>query len=155
MIDPAALLFLENQLCFPLYATSRLTTKLYTPYLNELEITYPQYLVFLVLWKHPEQTVKEIGDQLYLESNTLTPLLKRLEQKSLIQRKRSKEDERIVLISLTQKGKKLKEEAQSIPLRIIESFQDSSITEQEIQELKKTLMKLVSILDEKISVKSI
>jgi DNA-binding MarR family transcriptional regulator len=149
MIDPSALLFLENQLCFPLYATSRLTTKRYAPYLKKLDITYPQYLVFLVLWKHKNQSVREIGQRLYLDSNTLTPMLKRLEQKELIQRNRSKEDERTVIISLTKKGELLKEKAMEIPQNILESFKESAITETEINELKKTLTRLLVLLDTK------
>lgn len=151
MIDPSALLFLENQLCFPLYATSRLTTKMYAPYLNKLDITYPQYLVFLVLWKHKEQSVKAIGERLFLDSNTLTPMLKRLEQKGFIERNRSTEDERTVIISLTKEGELLKEKAFEIPKNILESFQDSSITETEMNDLKKTLTKLLVLLDQKTS----
>ena len=94
-------LWLENQLCFPLYAVSRMVTKLYTPFLEKLDITYPQYLVLLVLWKEDQITVSDISEQLYLESNTLTPLLKRMEKKELICRERSKEDERQVLVNET------------------------------------------------------
>ena len=81
MSASAESLYLEKQLCFPLYAASRLTTKIYAPLLKELDITYPQYLVLLVLWQHGEQSVNEVGNRLFLESNTVTPLLKRLEQK--------------------------------------------------------------------------
>lgn len=139
-------LYLENQLCFPLYAASRLTTKIYGPYLNELDITYPQYLVLLVLWQHKEQSVNDIGNRLLLESNTLTPLLKRMEQKKLIERKRSGTDERSVIISLTEKSVKLKEKAALIPDKIISSFSGSTITEPEILAFQKTLKKLVDIL---------
>ncbi|MDX1761673.1 MAG: MarR family transcriptional regulator [Christiangramia sp.] len=151
MKDNSAALFLENQLCFPLYAASRLTTKVYGPYLDSLGITYPQYLVMLVLWQHQELSVKRIGEKLYLESNTLTPLLKRLEQKDLISRTRSTEDERTVIVSLTEMGKKLKEEAVSIPEKIKDSFQNSSIDEDELQIFKTTLFKLLDILNEKTS----
>ncbi len=144
-------LFLENQLCFPLYAASRLTTKVYTPYLEKMDITYPQYLVLLVLWQHEEQSVKEIGARLYLESNTLTPLLKRLEQKGLIQRNRSKTDERTVLITLTSAGQNLKNQALTIPQRILESFQNESIDSEEVINFQKTLFKLLGILSEKTS----
>ena len=149
MKDKFALLYLENQLCFPLYAASRLTTKIYTPYLDKMGITYPQYLVLMVLWQYDEQSVNTIGKRLYLESNTLTPLLKRLEQKELIQRNRSKKDERTVLISLTEKGKKLKEEALSIPESIIESFQGETVTQEEIETFQNTLSKLVDLLNKK------
>ncbi|GAA5026344.1 MarR family transcriptional regulator [Marivirga lumbricoides] len=149
MKDKFALLYLENQLCFPLYAASRLTTKIYTPYLDKMGITYPQYLVLMVLWQYDEQSVNTIGKRLYLESNTLTPLLKRLEQKELIQRNRSKKDERTVLISLTKKGKNLKEEALSIPESIIESFQGETVTQEEIETFQNTLSKLVDLLNKK------
>ncbi|WP_111307483.1 MarR family winged helix-turn-helix transcriptional regulator [Confluentibacter sediminis] len=142
-------LYLDNQLCFPLYAASRLTTKIYAPFLEELSITYPQYLVMLTLWQHGNQSVKQIGEHLYLESNTLTPLLKRLEQKKLIKRTRSRTDERTVMISLTLTGKELKQKAKEIPSKIVESFDDKTITEEEISFFQKTLFKLLVILDNK------
>ena len=139
-------LYLENQLCFPLYATSRLTTKIYAPFLNELDITYPQYLVLLSLWEKDNQSVTSIGESLYLESNTLTPLLKRLEIKKLINRSRSKQDERTVIISLSKEGLSLKNKAKKIPGRIISSFRNSSINEKEIITFQKTLFKLLNTL---------
>ncbi len=142
-------LYLDNQLCFPLYAASRLTTKIYAPFLEELSITYPQYLVMLTLWQYGEQSVKHIGERLYLESNTLTPLLKRLEQKKLIKRIRSITDERTVMISLTPTGKELKQKAKEIPSKIAESFDDKTITEEEISVFQKTLFKLLVILKNK------
>ena len=141
-----AKLYLENQICFPLYAASRLTTKIYTPFLNELNITYPQYLVLMVLWQHKEKSVNEIGELLFLESNTLTPLLKRMEQKNLIQRKRSKKDERSVLISLTQDGKKLKNKAINIPDKIINQLKESPISEKELIAFRETLKILIDTL---------
>lgn len=149
MSDNLASLYLENQLCFPLYAASRLTTKIYTPFLNELDITYPQYLVLMILWQHPEQTVNEIGKKLLLESNTLTPLLKRMEQKDLIQRTRSKNDERSVVVTLTEKGFSMRSQALSIPQKIAKSFQDESISKEEVSAFKETLDKLLGILAEK------
>lgn len=151
MANPAPELYLENQLCFPLYAASRLTTKIYTPFLEELGITYPQYLVMLTLWQFQEQSVKSIGERLFLESNTLTPLLKRLEQKNLIQRIRSKMDERTVMISLTQAGMELKEKALEVPKKIVESFHDNTISKEEILSFQKTLFKLLNVLDKKVS----
>ncbi|WP_299821234.1 MarR family transcriptional regulator [uncultured Pontibacter sp.] len=142
-------LYLENQVCFPLYAASRLTTKLYTPILKELDLTYPQYLVLLVLWQHGTQTVNEICSRLLLESNTVTPLLKRLEEKNILLRKRSEADERVVQISLTEKGESLKQKASTIPGQIINSFSDESINEQEILNLQKTLFKLIDIMNRK------
>ena len=136
-------LHLENQFCFPLYAASRLIIKRYTPYLNELDLTYPQYLVLLVLWQHGEQTVSEIGHCLLLESNTLTPLLKRLEQKGLITRSRSSQDERSVKISLTEKGEALKEKASEIPFRMAEAFNHDKIADNELLKLRSTLQLLL------------
>jgi DNA-binding MarR family transcriptional regulator len=149
MSDTAAALYLENQLCFPLYAASRMTTKIYAPLLNTLGLTYPQYLAMLVLWQHGAQTVNQIGNRLYLESNTLTPLLKRLEQKGLITRRRSPKDERSVLVQLTEPGAQLKNKAKEIPKTIIESFNDSRLTEPEVLQFQKTLFKLVEILSER------
>ncbi len=148
--NPFDALFLNKQLCFPLYAASRLTTKVYGPYLKELGITYPQYLVMLVLWEDEKQTVNQIGQRLFLESNTLTPLLKRLEQHGLLERNRSKEDERTVIVSLTQKGEDLKLKAQHIPTSIIKSFENDRITEKEIYQLQNTLNKLVRTLEENL-----
>ena len=143
-------LYLEKQLCFPLYAASRLTTQIYEPFLAELGITYPQYLVLLVLWQHNNLTVNEIGGRLFLESNTLTPLLKRLEHKELVARRRSGEDERKVIVSLTAKGEELKEKAVLIPARIIDSFSSEIIVADEITTFQKTLHKLLGLLNEKL-----
>lgn len=143
-------LYLEKQLCFPLYAASRLTTQIYEPFLAELGITYPQYLVLLVLWQHNNLTVNEIGGRLFLESNTLTPLLKRLEHKELVARRRSGEDERKVIVSLTAQGEELKEKAVLIPARIIDSFSSETIVADEISTFQKTLHKLLGLLNEKL-----
>ncbi len=112
---PHPQLKLENQLCFAIYASSREMTKMYQPLLEHLGLTYSQYLVMLVLWEHQECTVKELGNALYLDSGTLTPLLKRLEAAGLIIRKRSTEDERKVHITLTEEGWSLQEKAVDIP----------------------------------------
>lgn len=109
---------LENQICFPLYAASRLVTKMYTPYLKELGVTYPQYLILLVLWEYKELSVMEIGKKLYLSTNTLTPLLKRMEGMEIINRLKSPEDERKIVISLTTKGEEMKRVACSIPQKL-------------------------------------
>lgn len=106
---------LDNQLCFALYSASLAMTKLYTPLLNALNLTYPQYLVLLVLWEQDGLTVTALGERLYLNSGTLTPLLKRMEASGLLVRARSQEDERRVLVSLTPDGKKLKARAAAIP----------------------------------------
>ncbi|TWW01910.1 MarR family winged helix-turn-helix transcriptional regulator [Chitinophaga pinensis] len=115
-------LHLSNQLCFPLYALSRQITNLYRPLLEELDLTYPQYLVMLVLWEHKQVSVKEIGLQLWLDSGTLTPLLKRLEQKGLVKRKRDTADERLVQISITSKGEQLRELAVRVPAALRKSL---------------------------------
>ncbi|AIQ13364.1 MarR family winged helix-turn-helix transcriptional regulator [Paenibacillus durus] len=108
-------LLLDNQLCFTIYACSREITKLYQPFLDELGVTYSQYLVMLVLWEKEQCTVKEIGNALYLDSGTLTPLLKRLQAAGLIIRERSQDDERKVLISPTDEGWALQDQAKDIP----------------------------------------
>ncbi|CAI3141904.1 transcriptional regulator OhrR [Acinetobacter baumannii 1598530] len=112
---------LENQLCFLIYSTNLALNQLYRKLLTPLGITYPQYLVMLVLWEKDEITVSEIGSKLFLESSTLTPILKKLEALQLLNRTRSKEDERQVIITLNEKGKKLKEQAVNIPKHILEA----------------------------------
>jgi MarR family transcriptional regulator, organic hydroperoxide resistance regulator len=106
---------LEAQLCFPLYATSNLLTRLYRPLLEKLGLTYPQYLVMLVLWERRSAGVGELSGALYLDSGTLTPLLKRLEANGLVRRERSAEDERRVEVSLTREGEALKKRALEVP----------------------------------------
>ncbi|WP_259070890.1 MarR family winged helix-turn-helix transcriptional regulator [Mucilaginibacter sp. X4EP1] len=112
---------LEDQACFPVYALSRVLTAHYKPILEGIELTYPQYLVMLILWEHQQLSVKEIGEKLLLDSGTLTPLLKKLEARKLVSRNRSSEDERVVMIKLTEDGAALKEKARAIP----ESFKCS------------------------------
>ena len=114
------LLKLENLLSFPLYACSKEIIKQYKPYLDKLDLTYTQYITMLALWEHQTLTVKDLGQYLYLDSGTLTPLLKKLESKGYITRKRSESDERNVLVSITESGEQLKEEALSISKRIID-----------------------------------
>lgn len=109
------LLKLDNQLCFALYACSRAFIRTYRPLLDEIGITYPQYLVLMVLWEKDGKTVKDLGEMLFLDSGTLTPLLKRMENAELLIRRRSKKDERKVRIHLTEKGKNLKQKAYKIP----------------------------------------
>ena len=113
--DTDSALQLDHQLCFALYSASLAMTKLYTPLLNALQLTYPQYLVLLVLWEQDGLTVSALGERLYLNSGTLTPLLKRMEASGWLQRQRASEDERRVLLSLTPAGKALKAQAASIP----------------------------------------
>ena len=109
---------LSHQLCFPLYAAARNVTGLYTPWLKELGLTYTQYIVFLVLWEKDGLTVTQIGEKLMLDNGTLSPLLKKMEQAGYIERRRCRDDERIVEITLTQSGRALQEKAKDIPGKV-------------------------------------
>ena len=120
--SPPALL-LSNQLCFALYSASLAMTKLYKPLLGQLGLTYPQYLVMLVLWEQDGVTVSQLGERLFLDSGTLTPLLKRLEASGLLARERDVQDERRVRITLTAPGRALRLEAERIPACVLESTQ--------------------------------
>ncbi|MBK9393811.1 MAG: MarR family transcriptional regulator [Uliginosibacterium sp.] len=115
---PADLLRLDQQICFPLYAASRLVTRLYQPLLEPLGLTYPQYIVLMILWEESPCSVSRIGERALLASNTLTPLLKRLEQQGLIARRRSAHDERVVTIALTEAGQALRGECACVPLQL-------------------------------------
>jgi len=109
---------LENQLCFPLYACSRSIVNMYTPFLKPLGLTYTQYIVFLVLWEQDGITVGELGTKLHLDNGTITPLLKKMQDKGYVTRVRSKSDERVVIVSLTEAGRALREDALKIPNEI-------------------------------------
>ncbi len=109
---------LENQICFPLYAAARKIVNLYTPFLKPLGLTYTQYIVFLYLWEYNEAKVSDLCRTLYLDNGTITPLLKKMEEKGWVTRTRGKEDERVVHVTLTEKGKALKDEAKDIPFRV-------------------------------------
>ncbi len=122
--SPAALL-LDNQVCFALYSASLAMTKLYKPLLDGIGLTYPQYVVMLALWERDGATVSELGDRLFLDSGTLTPLLKRLESAGLLARLRDAEDERRVRITLTTAGRALRSQAEAIPACVLESSQCS------------------------------
>ena len=113
------LLWLDNQVCFALYSTSLAMTKLYKPLLDAIGLTYPQYLVMLVLWEQDGPTVSELGERLFLDSGTLTPLLKRLETSGLVERQRDPQDERRVRIRLTPQGRALRERAESVPACVL------------------------------------
>ena len=106
---------LEKQVCFPLYACARETIKLYKPFLDKLDLTYTQYITMLVLWEKEQLTVKELGTRLYLDSGPLTPLLKKLEEKGLVDRRRSTADERNLIVSVTEQGAALRDQAVDIP----------------------------------------
>jgi DNA-binding MarR family transcriptional regulator len=139
-----AMLKLDNQLCFALYSTSLAMTRLYKPLLDELGLTYPQYLAMLVLWEQDGLMVSEIGERLYLDSGTLTPLLKRMEAAGLIARLRAVEDERRVHITLTASGRKLKAKAAKIPECILTAAQcpvpELMALTQQVQALRQRLV---------------
>ncbi|MCD7956163.1 MAG: MarR family transcriptional regulator [Lachnospiraceae bacterium] len=117
-MDKYDALKIENQLCFPLYAGAKEMIKKYKPYLDQIDLTYTQYITMMVLWEYGQMNVKELGNRLYLDSGTLTPLLKKLESKGMVMRKRSDIDERNMTVTLTEKGMQLREEAVSIPEKI-------------------------------------
>ena len=131
---------LENQLCFPLYTAARLVTGSYTPFLKPLGLTYTQYVAMMTLWAEDGLTVGEIGALLHLDSGTLTPLLKRLEQHSYVRRSRSEEDERVVRIFLTDDGRALQEKCAAVPLKAGECLR---LTPQEAMQLYSLLYKLI------------
>ena len=116
--NPDEALKLEKQLCFPLYAAARRTMGIYTPYLKPLGLTYTQYIVFMVLWEKDCIPVSEIGDRLLLDSGTLTPLLKKMEKAGYLTRERSKQDERSVIVALTDEGRAMKERVKDIPRQV-------------------------------------
>lgn len=109
---------LENQLCFPLYACSKEIVKAYKPYLDELDLTYTQYITMMVMWEHKELRIKEVGTYLYLDSATLTPVMKKLEQKGYVERCRSTKDERDLIVTITESGEALKEKAAAVPAQL-------------------------------------
>ena len=137
---------LGNQLCFPLYVIAKEMTGLYRPLLEELDITYPQYLVMMVLWEHQRLTVNQIGEKLFLDSGTITPILKRLEAKSYIVRQRKIEDERVVEISLTDEGERLQDKACLIPEKMNTRL---DLSETDVQELKQAVSKLLDKINKK------
>lgn len=133
---------LENQLCFPLYAAARKVTGAYTPFLKPFGITYTQYIVFMVLWEKDDITVSELGKKLYLDSGTLTPLLKKMEKEGFLTRKRSAEDERRVEIKLTKKGRDLKKKAIDVPKNVGECIK-GKLSEKDAKALYELLYKML------------
>jgi DNA-binding MarR family transcriptional regulator len=133
-------LLLKNQLCFPLYAASREILRKYTPLLKELDLTYTQYIVMMVLWEEKELKVTELGSRLFLDTGTLSPLLKSMEKKNLLRRTRSKNDERIVMVAITAEGEALKEKALSVPQKMVSCVK---ITKEEADFLYKILYKII------------
>ena len=138
---------LENQLCFRLYAASRLVTQAYHPFLEELGITSPQYLVLLVLWEQDAQPVNDLARRLHLETNTVTPLLQRMEKEGLVTRKRGKEDGRQVIVSLTARSREMEDRAAAIPAAVGARAACSRLTPASVPELFATLDELIATLE--------
>lgn len=139
-MDKYDVLKLDNQLCFPLYALSREIIKLYKPYLDQLNLTYTQYVAMLVIWEEKKIVFKELGKRLHLDSGTLTPVLKKLEFMGIIEKYRTKEDDRVVMIELTEKGSALKEKVLEIPEKIACQLK---IDEDEAIQFKNSLDKIL------------
>ena len=135
---------LENQLCFPLYACAKEVVRRYKPYLDKLDLTYTQYIAMMVLWENRSMTAKELGEKLYLDSGTLTPVLKKLESKGYITRERSEEDERNLIVTITAEGDSLKKQAVCVPAKMSACV---SLTPEEAKTLYGLLYKLLGSMD--------
>ena len=135
---------LENQLCFPLYAAAKEVVRVYRPYLDNLNLTYTQYITMMVLWQEKEISVKALGEKLFLDSGTLTPLLKSMEQKGYLRRHRSEKDERVLLVSLTKEGEELKKNAVSVPQNVGSCIK---LKPEEAMQLYKLLYKLLGNIE--------
>lgn len=146
---------LENQLCFPVYAASRLITREYQPLLDNLGITYPQYLVLMVLWEKDGIPVNDIAKKLILNTNTITPLLKRMEKQGMIKRERSGNDERKVIIHLTEEGEKLQDKARKVPEQLTKKLLDGPLGLNELVKLKENLDSIIEMLTNKDFAKSL
>ncbi len=136
---------LENQLCFPFYAVSRLIIRAYQEDLDKLGITYPQYLALMILWEKSPVTVNEVAEKLILNTNTVTPLLKRMEAMGLIERRQSETDQRKVMISLTEAGAKMQHEAAQIPLRLVQKL-NVGTNEGDVAEMLKLKQQLYGLI---------
>ncbi len=146
--DPDDALRLDRQICFPLYAASNLLTRLYRPFLAELGLTYPQYLAMLVLWESSPQSVGELGAKLHLDSGTLTPLLKRLESAGLVSRRRDPDDERRVLVALTNAGRHLRQHAGRVPAALAEGL---GLPPDEVETLRRAVQAVVAVLSSRVA----
>ena len=144
MKDNYEKLKLQNQLCFPLYACAKEITKRYQPLLNEVDLTYTQYIAMMVMWEEKQINVKHLGEKLFLDSGTLTPLLKKLETKGYITRTRNEQDERSVIITITQKGIELRKKAKDIPEEIGKCV---NLTQEEVVILYKILYKILGTIN--------
>ena len=136
---------LENQLCFPLYAAAKEVVRVYRPYLDNHNLTYTQYITMMVLWQEKEISVKALGEKLFLDSGTLTPLLKSMEQKGYLRRHRSEKDERVLLVSLTKEGEELKKNAVSVPQSVGSCIK---LKPEEAIQLYRLLYKLLGNIEE-------
>lgn len=134
---------IENQLCFPLYAAAKEVVRKYKPFLDEIDLTYTQYITMMILWDKKEINVKCLGECLYLDSGTLTPLLKKLEAKGYIKRERSADDERNLIVSITEKGEELKQKASEVPIKMSGCI---NLTADEASQLYKLLYKVLECL---------
>lgn len=132
---------LENQLCFPLYACAKEVVRRYAPLLEPLGLTYTQYIAMMVLWEHKSVTVKELGKKLYLDSGTLTPMLKKMEKAGWLVRERSKSDERVVVVTITSAGEQLQEKAADIPIRMSQCIRLESDNAMRLYSLLNELLK--------------
>lgn len=136
---------LENQICFPLYACAKEIVRKYKPFLDEIDLTYTQYITMMVLWDKKQMNVKTLGEYIYLDSGTLTPVLKKLEAKNFIRRSRDKEDERNLCVSITDEGEMLKEKAAGIPDKISHCV---NLTKEEAEQLYRLLYKTLGDLSQ-------
>lgn len=143
--DKYASIRLKNQLCFPLYACSKEIVRRYKPFLDELDLTYTQYIAMMVLWERTQVTVKEMGKELYLDSGTLTPLLKKLEAKGYVTRERMENDERNLCVTITKQGEQLKEQAIKIPEKM---YGCVALDQEEAKTLAAILKKILGNFDE-------
>ena len=137
---------LENQICFPLYAVAKETTRKYKPFLEKLDLTYTQYICMMVMWEHKQMNVKSLGEHLYLDSGTLTPLLKKLEEEGFIKRTRSKDDERNLNVEITKLGMDLRDKALMVPKEMGKCV---ALSKEEFETLYKILYKMLGNVNEK------
>lgn len=142
-------LLLENQLCFPLYACARKIVAAYNPFLKELGLTYPQYITMMVLWENNKVAMRDLGKRLYLDSGTLTPVLKKLEAMGYLKRYRNPEDERILMVSITDEGKALRQEAENIPYQMgcLVNQKGELFSGEEVGTLKEQLYQIINTLE--------
>lgn len=142
-------LLLENQLCFPLYACARKIVAAYNPFLKELGLTYPQYITMMVLWENNKVAMRDLGKRLYLDSGTLTPVLKKLEAMGYLKRYRNPEDERILMVSITDEGKALRQEAENIPYQMgcLVNQKGELFSGEEVGTLKEQLYHIIHTLE--------